>query len=75
MKRHYCDITGCKEEAYNLGVQICTGWKISSGNIRYEPFEIPIITTKDLCNNHFDKWCKVLYKLFYKNYGENEGII
>ena len=66
MKRHYCDIIGCKEEAYNLEVQMCTGWKESSGDIKYELFEIPTIQTKDLCNKHFDKWCKAIYNAFWK---------
>lgn len=71
MKRNYCDIRGCKEEAYNLEVQTCCGWKESSckgfeNAIKYEPFEIPTITTKDLCNKHFKKWCQVTYKAFWK---------
>jgi len=72
MKRHYCDIGGCKEEAYNLDVQICSGWKVSSGDIKYKPFEIPIISTYDLCNKHFDKWCKTIYKAFWKIKRENK---
>ena len=66
MKKHYCDIRDCKEEAYNLEVQMCSGYKTSSGNIKYKPFEIPTIVTYDLCNKHFDKWCKATYKAFWK---------
>lgn len=70
MKRHYCDIEGCKEEAYNLEVQMCVGYKESteqSGKekIVYKPFEIPHIAKKDLCNKHFKKWCETTYNTFW----------
>jgi len=66
MKKNYCDIRGCKEEAYNLEVMMCSGWKESSGDIKYKPFELPELSKKDLCDKHFDKWCKATYKAFWK---------
>ena len=71
MKRNYCDIEGCKEEAYNTEVQMCIGWQQSteqsgSPKIEYKPFEIPRISTKDLCNKHFEKWCRTTYNAFWK---------
>jgi hypothetical protein len=70
MKRHYCDIEGCKEEAYNLEVQVCSGYKQSTEStgepkIVYKPFEVPRVSMKDLCNKHFEKWCRATYKCFW----------
>jgi hypothetical protein len=69
--KHFCDIEGCKQEASNLDVQMCSGWKVSSQNsfgveISYGVFEKPIIIKKDLCDKHFKEWCRATYNTFWR---------
>ena len=70
MKKYYCDISGCNENAWKRGIDICSGYTISSesrsGIIEYIPFEKPHLKKVDLCDRHFTEWCKLTYSLYEK---------
>ena len=69
MKKVYCDIRNCGEEAVVEQVDVCFGYRTSeeSANIKkiFKPFEKPTMSKGDLCKKHYRKWCKVIYEAFY----------
>jgi len=70
MKKTYCDIPGCQEEAHEE-VDVCHGYSLSTESndkkTTYEPFEKPNLRKTDLCEKHFRAWCKATYGCFWKN--------
>lgn len=71
MKKYYCDIPNCNEEAWERDLDVCNGYKLSSesrdGTIEYKPFEKPHLEKVDLCEKHFTEWCKLTYQLYKEN--------
>jgi hypothetical protein len=65
MKKTYCDVKGCGEEAFNE-VDSCMGWLDSSGNEHFKPFQKPTVRKIDLCFFHYRVWCEATYSAFYK---------
>ena len=70
MKKYFCDIPGCDEEAYSHDIDVCDGYTSSSKSsgmdkIYYEPFERPSFKKVDLCKKHLKEWCKLTYQLLY----------
>lgn len=61
VEKHFCDIPCCNEEAIKLGIDMCTGYLITTGKIKYEPFERPQVLKHGLCEKHFKAWCKATY--------------
>lgn len=70
MKKTFCDINGCNEEAEVEQIDVCVGWLSSStdssGTTAYEPFEHPDVRKRDLCSQHFRMWCKATYGIFHE---------
>ncbi len=71
MKKIFCDINGCKNEAYSFqSVDVCCGYKLSSEgggvNEKYKAFEKPTIKKMDLCDKHYKKWLRATYLAFWK---------
>jgi hypothetical protein len=69
MKMTFCDIKGCKGEAYHE-VDVCMGYTSSSSDsgvsTHYEPFERSQILKRDLCTKHYRKWCECTYNFLLK---------
>ena len=69
MKMTFCDIMGCKEEAFHE-VDVCMGYTqsmIGGGtDIKYEPYERSQVLKRDLCTKHYRKWCESTYKFLLK---------
>ena len=63
MKMIFCDVKGCKEEAF-YEIDVCIGWLESSNNTVYKPFEKPTIRKRDLCSDHYKQWCIATYNAF-----------
>lgn len=67
VKKHFCDIPNCKEEAVRLDIDMCTGYTLGTQNedrsFKYEPFERPEVVKCDLCKKHFKAWCKATYTI------------
>ena len=59
-----CDVKGCKKEAWEE-VECCVGWIVEDKfGKKYRKLEKPIkYEKKDLCEEHYKKWCKLTIKL------------
>jgi len=69
LKMTFCDIPGCKEEAY-YNVDVCMGYTDYTegygGRTQYEPYEKAQVYKRDLCEKHHRKWCESTYNFFKK---------
>ena len=63
VKKTFCDIRGCKEEAYHE-VDSCVGWLEQSGSEKYIPFQRSTVRKMDLCFDHYKIWCEATYGAF-----------
>jgi hypothetical protein len=64
VEKTFCDILGCKEEAYHK-VDSCMGWLDESGSDKYLPFQRPTVRKIDLCPDHHKQWCIATYGAFW----------
>ena len=70
MKKTFCDIDGCGEEAYVEDVDVCIGWidwskDASKKRTTFKPFDKPAKRKKDLCEKHYKIWCRATYEAFH----------